>query len=286
MLDLKKLQTFKVTVDKGSFSAAAEKLNYSPSTVSKHIAELKEEIGEPLIKEDTLSKGLTEVGMLTYNYAVETTTKFNNFKLNISESSKRKTIIRIAGIERYLSEMVLAKVISYQHQHKHLQFDLIAKTSDETLKLLKNSDLEFGIVADLFIPPSFEGVTVKHENLTLIASEKTMEKVKRENIDLNGLPILIDKKATTIFKHVLENNNQFSNIIHLEGDDIVVEGVRSNFCLGVTSDGCFSSKEFHVLKVFSDKAPIRLVYSSDIYKDKVKKQFLESLIRHIEQLNL
>ncbi|MDN6699539.1 MAG: LysR family transcriptional regulator, partial [Staphylococcus equorum] len=68
MLDLKKLQTFKVTVDKGSFSAAAEKLNYSPSTVSKHIAELKEEIGEPLIKEDTLSKGLTEVGMLTYNY--------------------------------------------------------------------------------------------------------------------------------------------------------------------------------------------------------------------------
>ena len=40
MLNLKILQTFKTAEDAGSFSSAAKILNYSPSTVSKHITEL------------------------------------------------------------------------------------------------------------------------------------------------------------------------------------------------------------------------------------------------------
>ena len=286
MLNLKILQTFKTAVDAGSFSSAAKILNYSPSTVSKHITELENEIGTSLIIQNNLAKGLTPIGEMTYNYAVEATSKFKDFKLNINAALEKNTTIRIGGIERYLSEMVISKVIAYQQQYKNVQFDLISGTSDETLDRLKDSALEIGIVADRFIPPSFEGIIVKYESLVLIASDATYNTVIKEQLNLEDLTILIDKKASVIFNHVLKNNSYYQSIIHVEGDDMVIKGVKDSFCLGITSDGCFSPGDFHVLKTYNSNAPVRLIYPSKIHEDKSKKQFLRLLIRYIENLNL
>lgn len=285
VLNLKLLQTFRTAVDAGSFSSAAKLLNYSPSTVSKHITELENEIGSSLIVQNTLTKGLTPIGEVTYNYAIEAMVKFKDFKLNVSAALEKNTTIRIGGIERYLSEMVISKVISYQQQHNHIQFDLISGTSDETLDRLKDSALDIGIIADRFIPPSFEGMIIKRESLVLIASEATYNDIIKNQLAIEELSILIDKKASVIFDHVLKNNNDYQNIIHVEGDDMIVKGVKNRFCLGITSDGCFSPGDFHILKVYNENAPVRLIYPSKMTETESKKQFLYSLIRYIEKLN-
>ena len=285
MFNLRLLQTFKTAVDTGSFASAAKALNYNPSTVSKHINELELEVGASLIIENAIYKGLTPIGEITYNYAVETTARFKDFKSDISTALESKTLIRIGGIERYLAEMIISKVINYQ-KHKLIQFDLISLTSDETLTLLKNSELDIGLITDRFIPPTFEGIIVKRESLVLVASKKTFSRLTREQIEPESLPILIDKKVNVIFDHVLKNNNRHKNIIQTEGDDLVVRRVRENFCLGVVTDGYLSTDDFHILKVYSEKAPVRLIYPSVIREDKLKEQFLYSLIRHVDNLNL
>lgn len=286
MLNLKLLQTFKTAVDAGSFSAAAELLNYSPSTVSKHITELENEVGNSLIVQNNLAKGLTPIGEITYNYAIEAIINFKDFKFNVDTTLEKNTTIRIGGIERYLSEMVISKVISYQQKHSHVQFSLISGTSDETLDRLKDSALDIGIIADRFIPPSFEGMIIKRESLVLIASESTFNNIIKNKIATEKLTILIDKKASVIFNHVLKNNNDYQSIIHVEGDDMIVRGVKNTFCLGITSDGCFSPGDFHILKVYNENAPVRLIYPSRILENESKKQFLHSIARHIEELNL
>lgn len=284
MLNLKVLQTFRTAVDAGSFSSAAKILNYSPSTVSKHLAELEREIGTLLIIDSSLLKGLTPVGEITYNYAIEAVAQFKDFQLTINSALEEKTILRIGGIERYLSEMVVSKVVSYQQLDKQIQFDLVSGTSDETLDRLKDSTLEMGIIADRFIPPAFEGIIIKRESLVLIASDETCTVMAEESLHLEELPILIDKKASVIFNHVLKNNTNYQNIIHAEGDDMVVKGTKEARCLGIVSDGCFTPGEFHVLKVYNEKAPVRLIFPSRIHEDETKEQFLQSLIRHIKSL--
>lgn len=286
MFNLKLLQTFKTSIDCGSFTSAAKLLNYSPSTVSKHISELERKVGAPLINEGILSKGLTPIGELTYNYAIEALVHFDEFNLKVHSALEATTRIRIGGMERYLSEMVVSKVIHYQQQHPHYQFDLLHRTGDETIDQLKDYSLDIGIVADRFVPPSFESLLVKRESLVLIASEETVKKVEQHDETLENLPILIDKKASVIFNYVLRDNNSYQNVIHVEGDDMLNKGAKENLCLGITSEGCFAPGEFQVLKVYNEKAPVRLIYPSKIHQDKLKEQFLQSLIRHIEQLDL
>lgn len=282
MLNLKILRTYKYVVDYASFKRAAEKLMYSQSTISKHIAELEQTVGFPLFIEGKVQKGLTEIGELTYNYAHHALIEYGHFKENVAAAAKRRTTIKIGGLERYLAEMVVSKVVEYQISHPQISFDLIHGTSDETLERLRAGKLDMGIVADRMVPASFTSLAIKRESLVLIASPKTYEQIVQKPALLTQLPILIDRKASVIFDYVLKDTNEFAHVIHVEGDFMVLAGVESQMCLGVISDGCFQEKEYHVLKVYNEAAPIRLIYPEK-WEDNKKQQFGESLLRQLQQ---
>ncbi|MDN6625610.1 MAG: hypothetical protein L0K82_00115 [Pisciglobus halotolerans] len=128
-------------------------------------------------------------------------------------------------------------------------------------------------------------MVIKRESLVLIASEATYNDIIKNQLAIEELSILIDKKASVIFNHALKNDNGYQSIIHVEGDDMIVKGVKDRFCLDTTSNGCFSPGDFHILKVYNEKAPGRPIYPSRITEDESQRQFLHSLIRYIEKLN-
>ncbi|BCA84763.1 hypothetical protein EsVE80_02860 [Enterococcus saigonensis] len=282
MLNLKILRSYKYAVDYSSFKAAAEKLMYSQSTISKHIAELEQAVGFPLFNEGKVQNGLTEIGELTYNYAQHALTFYGHFKEQVKATASCQTVVKIGGLERYLSEMVVTKVVSYQVDHPQLRFDLIHGTSDETLARLKAGELDMGIIADRMVPANFTSLAIKRESLVLIASSKTYEKILQDASSMKNLPVLIDRKASVIFEYVLKDTNEFAQVIHVEGDMMVLTGVERQICLGVISDGCFDGKDYHVLKTYNEAAPIRLIYPEK-WEDKKKKRFAESLIRQLQQ---
>ena len=49
-MELKYLQTFKVILEEGSFSKAAEKLNYTQSTITFQIGQLEQELSTKLFE--------------------------------------------------------------------------------------------------------------------------------------------------------------------------------------------------------------------------------------------
>lgn len=282
MISLKLLQTFKTSVECGSFTLAAKLLNYTPSTISKHLDELEREVGGPLIVEGSLSKGLTPVGEATYYYAIESLAHFNEFSQKIHSVKEKNVTIRIGGIERYLSEWVIAKVVEYQNQHDDYRFEVVHRTSDETTDQLKDHSLDMGIIADRFVPPSFESVILDRESLVLIASDKTVDYLNRSGSQFESLPILVDKNSSVIADYALKDSHAYPNIVHVEGDTMLCEGARTGLCLGITSDGSFAPDEFHILKVYNEQAPVRLIFPSSIHEDKLKENFLQSFIRHLE----
>lgn len=282
MLNLKILRSYKYAVDYSSFKAAAEKLMYSQSTISKHVAELEQAVGFPLFNEGKVQYGLTEIGELTYNYAQHALIAYGHFKEQIKATASRQTVIKIGGLERYLAEMVVTKVVNYQIDHPQVRFDLIHGTSDETLERLRAGKLDMGIIADRMVPADFTSLAIKRESLVLIASCQTYEKILQDASLMKKLPVLIDRKASVIFEYVLKDTNEFAQVIHVEGDLMVVTGVESQMCLGVVSDGCFNPNDYHVLKIYNEAAPIRLIYPEK-WEEKNKKLFAESLIRQLQQ---
>ena len=66
---LTSMSVFVTVVDQGSFSAAAEQLQLSRATTSKHIAALENCLGGRLLNRTTRRISLTEAGQATMNAA-------------------------------------------------------------------------------------------------------------------------------------------------------------------------------------------------------------------------
>ncbi len=67
MSNLSELAVFVKVVEKGSFTAAAEKLELSKAAVSKYVSHLEERLGARLLNRTTRRLSLTEAGAALYN---------------------------------------------------------------------------------------------------------------------------------------------------------------------------------------------------------------------------
>ncbi|WP_445448626.1 LysR family transcriptional regulator [Enterococcus faecalis] len=284
MLNFNILRSFKYTVELASFKLAAEKLSYGESTISKHINELEKTLGGSMFVNRSTKNGLTKLGEVTYNYATKTLLEYERFKENVISLSNGQTTIKIGGLERYLAEEVIGRVVNYQIDHTNVNFELIHATSDETLKMLGSGNIDIEIVVDRIVPSGFTNILLKSECLVLIASYKTHKLISKNPSLVNRLPLLIDSKASVIFESVLKHNNEFLKVIQVEGDSMVLAGVTEESCIGVVSDGCFEKKEFQILKVYNNLAPVRLIYHEN-YERYEKKHFIEYLTRMIGKTN-
>jgi DNA-binding transcriptional LysR family regulator len=64
MRDYSSMEVLVRVVEKGSFSAAAEALNLTPSAISKHVSRLERELGVTLLNRSTHEQSLTEAGKI------------------------------------------------------------------------------------------------------------------------------------------------------------------------------------------------------------------------------
>jgi DNA-binding transcriptional LysR family regulator len=71
MLDLQKLETFRMVAVTSNFSRAAAQLGYHQSTVTFHIKSLERELGVRLFERHRFSRtiSMTDVGRHTFEYA-------------------------------------------------------------------------------------------------------------------------------------------------------------------------------------------------------------------------
>ena len=92
-------------VDSGSFSAAARLLDVAPSSVSRQINELEEDLGVRLFARTTRKLSLTEAGHLYYERATSIINEVDEAKLALSQLGSPSGILRVtvpSGIGREL----------------------------------------------------------------------------------------------------------------------------------------------------------------------------------------
>ena len=70
-MDLKNLRTFQTVVQEGGFNKAAEKLNYTQSTITFQINQLEQELGLRLFEKIGRRMVLNQAGQQLLPYAAE-----------------------------------------------------------------------------------------------------------------------------------------------------------------------------------------------------------------------
>lgn len=87
-MDLKHLQTFRTIIDEGGFSKAAEKLNYTQSTITFQIGQLEQELSTRLFEKIGRKMTLTKAGERLIPYVDEilaSVDKLRNFEDDLAE---------------------------------------------------------------------------------------------------------------------------------------------------------------------------------------------------------
>ncbi len=111
-------------VDSGSFSAAARHLGVAPSSVSRQINELEEDLGAILFARTTRKLNLTEAGQLYYERASSIINDVDEAKLALSQLGSPSGILRVTVPSGMGRELVVSAVPAFLDEYPAIKIVL------------------------------------------------------------------------------------------------------------------------------------------------------------------
>jgi DNA-binding transcriptional LysR family regulator len=155
MLKLRELETFYWTVRLGTFSAAAERLNATQSTISMRIQQLEQRFGIPLFDRSHRTARLTPKGkeLMTYvERLLELTTEIQE-QMSAPESVAGLVRVGVAEVVSMTWFPQFVKAAHHRYPKIGLEFE-VALTMD-LLDKLRNGTLDIVLVPGHQVSPNF-----------------------------------------------------------------------------------------------------------------------------------
>lgn len=137
-MDIKSLDIFLEVARSGSFATVARNRDMDPSSVSRTIASLEDEIGIRLFHRTTRSLGLTEAGQ-RYLLRVEPITQELNAASDsiLKETGIPKGTLRLTSAIAFAEQCLLPHLPAFRTEYPDLKLELVLR--DENLDLVENS---------------------------------------------------------------------------------------------------------------------------------------------------
>ncbi|MBD3921680.1 LysR family transcriptional regulator [Paenibacillus sp. PR3] len=287
-MDLKELTTFQTIVQEGTFSRAAEKLNYAQSTITNQIQRLEKELGIPLFDRGWDAQ-LTAAGRL-FADEVDRLIQHWHEVADLARSLEQEEIgtLRIGAIEAILESVLPNALRRFQQVKPRIAWQITTGNTDTLAEAALEGKLDFAICGEpggslpIYFEPMYEEKTV------LIAdrahplcgrSEVTLEEIFRYPIVAGGSTCLYALqfgkylaryKETPTLQHTV---SQISSIPHL---------VKGSHAIGVVLSSTPLIPEVARIPVTLELPPIAvglLETRKQQSSSSSAKQLLQQLIR-------
>ncbi len=214
-MELKYLQTFKTIVSEGSFTKAAEKLNYTQSTITFQVKQLEQELSVQIFEKIGRNMVLTKAGQELIPYVDEVLncmSRLFSFSENLFDLK--------GGLQIEMGETLLcykmAPVLKELHQlAPQAKLDLRSTNCYEILEKIKTGKIDIGVFyLNVCNSEDFlQTYPIGEYSMDLVASPKIKEKyydfiTPNQTIDL---PFIIDE-PDCIFRQIFEKYLRSLNI--------------------------------------------------------------------------
>jgi DNA-binding transcriptional LysR family regulator len=126
MLDLLKLETFRMVANTRSFTRAGAELGYSQSSVTAHIQALEPEVGAPLFELSRFSReiALTEIGRRTLDYAGRLLALARETSIAIHSQSEPSGHLKVCASSLLLAYRLSTLLRSYHRRHPQVRLGI------------------------------------------------------------------------------------------------------------------------------------------------------------------
>lgn len=194
------LLVFAIVVEQSSLNKASKQLNLSQPALSRKIARLEEDLGVELFNRKGKRLQLTETGQEVYNYALEQRRRHHHFLKSISrrKQTSRETVTLGASLTTIQTTLPLL-VQAMMNKQPELELKLVTGKTHEIVSQVKESKLDYGVVASAIDDPGLGCVPLFQDHLELVvprqhplAAAGTAATMR----DLDGLPMIIFSKGT------------------------------------------------------------------------------------------
>lgn len=133
----------------GSMRAAADALGIAPSSISRQIGQLEQDLKIDLVEKGSYKMQLTEAGQLLIEYHDSRLVEHNNLLARLADlRNVRTSTLHIAVGEGLLTPEMTMHLEHILARHPDITLDLVTATSSEIQRLVLNGAAELGLVFD------------------------------------------------------------------------------------------------------------------------------------------
>ena len=200
-MDLQTLRFFVTAAEKGSFSAAADALQYAQSNLSGRMKKLEEELGEKLFYRDRRGVALTSKGSAFYEYARKIIDLSDEAVVAMKNMEHACGKLMIGTIEATAFTELPSLLLGYRRENPDVQLSLKVDLNDVFLKPVMERALDGAFIAGPVIHPELASIRLKQERLVLVGSR--MEAALSADQILTEAPLITFPEGS-VFRRRLE----------------------------------------------------------------------------------
>lgn len=193
------LDIFAAVVEHSSLNRASRQLNLSQPALSRKISKLEERLGVPLFTRFGKRLELTEVGRLTYTYALEQRQQRSRFLEALSKFKVGEPQLVTLGASLTTLQTTLPPLVNaYMEKYPVAELKLITGRTHEIVSSVNEGKSDVGIIASSIQEPGLRCIPLFEDQLRLVVSEQhPLTSVPRLTMEhLSRLPMILFSKGT------------------------------------------------------------------------------------------
>lgn len=224
-MNLQKYLSFVKTVEYGSFTKAAEILNYTQSGVSRMIADLEKEWKITLLERSKYGIKPTSDGMKLLPYAQNLCAEFDKLQMQIDEIRGLDSgLIRIGTFSSVATHWLPNIIKEFQKDYPNIDYELLLGDYMEIEDWIHTGRVDCGFLR-LPTHQEFETIFLHQDKLMAIIPENhPLSHLEKFPIAaLCDVPfMLLEKGEKTEISEIFERNNLRPNVKFITWDDYAV----------------------------------------------------------------
>jgi DNA-binding transcriptional LysR family regulator len=191
MLDLLKLESFRMVANTRSFTRAAAELGYSQSSVTAHVQALEREVGAPLFERQRFSReiALTGIGRRTLEYASRLLALAQETSIAIHSQTEPSGRLKICADPLLLAYRISPLIRQYQDAYPQVGLTISSYSDPRTLTgsvLNGVADVAF-IFDERITSERLVSERIGSEKLTVVCSREHPLARRRRDADFDTL---------------------------------------------------------------------------------------------------
>ena len=229
--NIQKYMAFVKTVEYGSFTKAAQIMNYSQSGISRMIGDLEKEWGIVLLERDRSGLRLTSDGMKILPFARNTCREYEKMQLEVQELKGLKNgLIRIGTFSSVATHWLPKIIREFQKDYPGIEYELLLGDYTEIERWIQERRVDCGFLR-LPTLPEFETIYLEQDRLMAVLPEDHPY-AECEKLPMHALCespfLLLEKDENKVVSDVFRKNHLKPDIRFTTWDDYAIMSMVEN----------------------------------------------------------